>query len=98
MSSCFSVIPIPNPFHRFRAHHITPTMAPQPTEKPLEHIKPQSNNLPHLTNEQAAQGLVSLVDHSQRHTDVSQGIHASSHTIFSIPWIHSLIPGIEKSV
>ncbi|KAJ7876782.1 phosphatidylserine decarboxylase-domain-containing protein [Mycena leptocephala] len=71
-------------------------MASQSTEKPLEHIRPQSNNLPHLTNEQAAQGLVSLVDHSQRHTDVSQGIHASSHTIFSIPWIHSLIPGIEK--
>jgi hypothetical protein len=27
---------------------------------------------------------------------VSQGIHASTHTLFNIPWIHSLIPGIEK--
>ncbi|KAF7356635.1 hypothetical protein MVEN_00997800 [Mycena venus] len=65
-------------------------------DRPLEHIQPHSNNLPGLTNEQAAQGLVSLVDHSEKHTDVSQGIHASSHTIFSIPWIHKLIPGIEK--
>ncbi|KAJ7252755.1 phosphatidylserine decarboxylase-domain-containing protein [Mycena haematopus] len=54
------------------------------------------NNLPGLTNEQAAQGLVALVDHSHQHADVGQGIHASSHTIFGIPWIHKLIPGIEK--
>ncbi|KAJ7115920.1 phosphatidylserine decarboxylase-domain-containing protein [Mycena epipterygia] len=71
-------------------------MPAQPIDKPLENIQPHANNLPNLTHEQAAQGLVALVDHSQKHTDVSQGIHASSHTIFSIPWIHKLIPGIEK--
>jgi len=81
--------------NRFRAQTVE-EMPPQPADKPLENINAQSNNLPGLTNEQAAQGLVALVDHSQTHTDVSQGIHASSHTIFSIPWIHRLIPGIEK--
>ncbi|KAJ7224252.1 phosphatidylserine decarboxylase-domain-containing protein, partial [Mycena pura] len=69
-------------------------MPPPPMDKPLEKVHP--DNLPGLTHEQAAAGLVALVDHSQKHTDVSQGIHASSHTIFSIPWIHRLIPGIEK--
>ncbi|KAJ6607469.1 phosphatidylserine decarboxylase-domain-containing protein [Mycena sp. CBHHK59/15] len=68
-------------------------MAP-PVDKPLETIHP--DNLPDVTSDQMAQGLVSLVDHSQKHPDVSQGIHASSHTIFNIPWIHRLIPGIEK--
>ncbi|KAJ7066597.1 phosphatidylserine decarboxylase-domain-containing protein [Mycena amicta] len=66
---------------------------PQPVDKPLEHVHP--DNLPELTHDQAADGLAALVDHSQKH-DVSTGIHASSHTIFSIPWIHKLIPGIEK--
>ncbi|KAJ7760510.1 phosphatidylserine decarboxylase-domain-containing protein [Mycena metata] len=70
--------------------------APATTDKPLEHLHSQSNNLPGLSNEAAAQGLAALVDHSAGHTDVSQGIHASSHTIFNIPWIHHLIPGIEK--
>ncbi|KAK7012242.1 phosphatidylserine decarboxylase-domain-containing protein [Favolaschia claudopus] len=65
-------------------------------DKPLEPIHSESNNLPGLTNEQAAQGLVSLVDHSEGHTDVSQGIHATSHTIFNIRWIHNLIPGVER--
>jgi phosphatidylserine decarboxylase len=92
MASCLSTI---NPLNRFRAQKVE-EMPPQPADKPLENLNAQSNNLPGLTNEQAAQGLVALVDHSQAHTDVSQGIHASSHTIFSIPWIHRLIPGIEK--
>ncbi|KAJ6581452.1 phosphatidylserine decarboxylase-domain-containing protein [Mycena capillaripes] len=96
MSSCLGVLP--NPFQRFRSSNTPDAMAAPPTEKPLEHIHSQTNNLPGLSNEQAAQGLVALVDHSQKHTDVSQGIHASSHTIFSVPWIHRLIPGIEKSV
>ncbi|KAJ7433051.1 phosphatidylserine decarboxylase-domain-containing protein [Mycena galericulata] len=65
-------------------------------DKPLEHLHSQSNNLPNLTHEQASNGLIALVEHSGKHTDVSQGIHASSHTIFGIPWIHKLIPGIEK--
>ncbi|KAF8216449.1 phosphatidylserine decarboxylase-domain-containing protein [Mycena galopus ATCC 62051] len=65
-------------------------------DRPLEDISSSSNNLPGLTNEQAAQGLVGLVDHSHSDPDVGQGIHASSHTIFNIPWIHKMIPGIEK--
>ncbi|KAJ7155452.1 phosphatidylserine decarboxylase-domain-containing protein [Mycena crocata] len=74
---------------------------PASIDKPLETIKPAhvdggSNNLPGLSDEKLAEGLVKLVDHSQKHTDVSQGIHASSHTIFAIHWIHKLIPGIEE--
>ncbi|KAJ7091328.1 phosphatidylserine decarboxylase-domain-containing protein [Mycena belliarum] len=95
MAACFDAIPIP--FLRFRTQKQEEMpIQPEPSDKPLENLHSGSNNLPGLTNEQAAQGLVALVDHSQKHTDVSQGIHASSHTLFSIPWIHSLIPGIEK--
>ncbi|KAF7370638.1 hypothetical protein MSAN_00696800 [Mycena sanguinolenta] len=65
-------------------------------DRPLEHIHTDNNNLPGLSNDQAAQGLVSLVDHSHEHSDLGHGIHASSHTIFNIPWIHRMIPGIEK--
>ncbi|KAJ7668349.1 phosphatidylserine decarboxylase-domain-containing protein [Mycena rosella] len=81
---------------RFRSQNNQEMSTQPPTDKPLEHIHSASNNLPNLTHDQAAAGLVALVDHSQKHTDVSQGIHASSHTLFSIPWIHHLIPGIEK--
>ncbi|KAF7308810.1 hypothetical protein MKEN_01080600 [Mycena kentingensis (nom. inval.)] len=78
---------------RFLASTSTPTMPDPPPDKPLEKVHP--SNLPGVTDEVAAKGLVALVDHSAKH-DVSTGIHASSHTIFSIPWIHKLIPGIEK--
>ncbi|KAF7309803.1 hypothetical protein MIND_00352200 [Mycena indigotica] len=71
----------------------TTSMTAPTLDKPLEKVHP--DNLPHIGHEEAANGLVALVDHSEKH-DVSQGIHASSHTIFSIPWIHKLIPGIEK--
>ncbi|KAJ6591617.1 phosphatidylserine decarboxylase-domain-containing protein [Mycena vulgaris] len=92
MASCLNAIPL----FRFRSQNNEEEMAAPPVDKPLENIQPHDNKLSHLTNEQAAQGLVALVDHSQKHTDVSQGIHATSHTLFSIPWIHRLIPGIEK--
>ncbi|CAK5267630.1 unnamed protein product [Mycena citricolor] len=90
MASCLASL---YPFSR--ATNISEDDMPLP-EKPIENIHPENNTLPHLTSDQAAEGLVALVDHSANHTDVSQGIHASSHTIFSIPWIHKLIPGIEK--
>ncbi|KAF7308526.1 hypothetical protein HMN09_00701700 [Mycena chlorophos] len=66
--------------------------APQ-TDKPLEKVHP--DNLPGLSDEQAANGLAALVEHSSQNKP-GHGIHASSHTIFNIPWIHKLIPGIEK--
>ncbi|KAF7308811.1 hypothetical protein MKEN_01080700 [Mycena kentingensis (nom. inval.)] len=70
----------------------SPPTAPSP-DRPLEKVDP--SHLPGLTDEQAAKALVALVEHSVQH-DVSTGIHASSNTIFGIPWIHKLIPGIEK--
>ncbi|KAJ7449678.1 phosphatidylserine decarboxylase-domain-containing protein [Mycena latifolia] len=93
MASCFDAIPISIPFLRFRSQK-PENMPAQPIDKPLENIHP--NNLPELTHQQAADGLVGLVNHSKEESDVGKGIHASSHSIFGVHWIHSLIPGIEK--
>ncbi|KAJ7623253.1 phosphatidylserine decarboxylase-domain-containing protein [Roridomyces roridus] len=64
-------------------------------EKQLEHLTSKVNNLD-LSHELAAGGLKALVHHSGEHADVSQSIHASSHTIHGAPWLHNLLPGIEK--
>lgn len=63
-------------------------------DKPVETIK--KDNLPDAHQDLAAKGLAGLVEHSATHTDVSQGIHASSFNLHSLPWIHHLIPGLEK--
>ncbi|KAF8892037.1 phosphatidylserine decarboxylase-domain-containing protein [Infundibulicybe gibba] len=68
--------------------------APSGGDKPLENIHP--DNLPDAQVDHLARALQALVDHSARHTDVSQNIHAPMHALFKIPWIHDLIPGIEK--
>ncbi|RDB23914.1 Phosphatidylserine decarboxylase proenzyme 2 [Hypsizygus marmoreus] len=65
-----------------------------PTDKPVESIHP--DNLPDAQPDHLATALTALVDHSAQHTDVGQGIHAPMHLVFKIPWIHKLIPGIEK--
>jgi phosphatidylserine decarboxylase len=70
------------------------SLNPVNIDKPVENIHP--DNLPDAQQDHMASALTALVDHSARHTDVSQGIHAPMKSIMKIPWIHSLIPGIEK--
>lgn len=70
------------------------SLHPTNVDKPVEVIHP--DNLPDAGEDHMASALTALVDHSARHTDVSQGIHAPMRSVMKIPWIHSLIPGIEK--
>lgn len=63
-------------------------------DKPIEIIHP--DNLPHANEEHLSNTLTALVDHSAEHHDVSKGIHLSMHSLPHVPWIHELIPGIEK--
>ena len=62
--------------------------------KPTEQIHP--NNLPDASPDHFASALEALVDHSNEHIDVGQGIHTPMHDMLRVPWIHRLIPGIEK--
>lgn len=62
--------------------------------KPTEHIHP--TNLPDASPDNLASALQALVDHSSEHADVGQGIHTPVHDLLRVPWIHKLIPGIEK--
>ncbi|KAG6891234.1 hypothetical protein C0995_008486 [Termitomyces sp. Mi166 len=62
--------------------------------KPTEQIHP--TNLPDASPDHFASALEALVDHSTEHTDVGQGIHTPMHDLLRVPWIHKLIPGIEK--
>lgn len=41
-------------------------------------------------------GFDALVDHSETQRDVSHSIHMHGTNLFEIPWIHKMIPGIEK--
>src|ERR1700761_9228704 len=62
-------------------------------DKPVETMQTGVNNLSDANDENMAQGLESLVSHSESNQDVSHGIHMHGKNIFQIPWIHKLIPG-----
>ena len=64
-------------------------------EKPVETIHP--NNLPeHARDPSVAAGaLQALVEHSTKHEDVRDTIHAPMHRLLSIPFVQKLIPGLE---
>ncbi|KAG6853628.1 hypothetical protein C0991_002688 [Blastosporella zonata] len=61
---------------------------------PIEQIQPL--NLPDASADHCASALSALVDHSDAEPDVAQGIHTPMHSLLRVPWIHALIPGIEK--
>ncbi|EPQ53818.1 hypothetical protein GLOTRDRAFT_78900 [Gloeophyllum trabeum ATCC 11539] len=69
------------------------SLHPNNVDKPVETIHP--DNLPHANKDTLAQALSTIVEHSSKHTDVTQSIHGPMHLIPSIPWVHKLIPGIE---
>jgi phosphatidylserine decarboxylase len=64
------------------------------TDKPIEVIHP--DNLPDATQGEMGKALEALVDYSESHSNVAQGIHARMHLVPHIPWLHPLIKGIEK--
>lgn len=66
----------------------------KPTEKPLENM--DTNNLSEATNANMAEGLETMVSRSESHNDVSHGIHMHGHNLLEVPWIHKMIPGVEK--
>ncbi|GAW01512.1 hypothetical protein LENED_003112 [Lentinula edodes] len=68
----------------------------QVQDKPVEKIQPGVNNLSEAQDEHIAQGLESMVAHSETNHDVSHGIHMHGKNVFEVPWIHKMIPGIEK--
>ncbi|KAJ3730022.1 phosphatidylserine decarboxylase-domain-containing protein [Lentinula guzmanii] len=68
----------------------------QVQDKPVEKIQPQTNNLSEAQDEHIAKGLESMVAQSETNHDVSHGIHMHGKTVLEVPWIHKMIPGIEK--
>jgi phosphatidylserine decarboxylase len=70
------------------------SLRPKHANKPVENIHP--NNLPDANEDHLTAGLKALVNHSSKHSDVSQGIHAPMSGVMKLPWVHDLIPGIEK--
>ncbi|KAJ3995608.1 phosphatidylserine decarboxylase-domain-containing protein [Lentinula boryana] len=68
----------------------------QVQDKPVEKIQPQTNNLSEAQDEHIAKGLESMVAHSETNHDVSHGIHMHGKNVLEVPWIHKMIPGIEK--
>jgi hypothetical protein len=63
-------------------------------DKPVEVIRLE--NLPDATHDHLAESLVAVVDHSSTTHDVSQNIHAQMFNLKHLPWVHKLIPGVEK--
>ncbi|KAJ3745744.1 phosphatidylserine decarboxylase-domain-containing protein [Lentinula detonsa] len=68
----------------------------QVQDKPVEKIQPQTNNLSEAQDEHIAKGLESMVAQSETNHDVSHGIHMHGKNVLEVPWIHKMIPGIEK--
>ncbi|KAJ3986296.1 phosphatidylserine decarboxylase-domain-containing protein [Lentinula detonsa] len=68
----------------------------QVQDKPVEEIQPQTNNLSEAQDEHIAKGLESMVAQSETNHDVSHGIHMHGKNVLEVPWIHKMIPGIEK--
>ena len=65
------------------------------SEKLVETIHP--NNLPEDQRDPkvAASALQALVEHSTKHEDVRDTIHAPMHRLMSLPFVKKLIPGLE---
>lgn len=63
-------------------------------EKPIERITKDS--LPDANQGDLTSSLKALVEHSSNHDDVAQNIHTHMHIVPYVPWIHKIIPGIEK--
>jgi len=70
------------------------SLHPTNVDKPVENIHP--DNLPQSSKTKLAQALSVLVDHSSKHTDVTQNIHGPMHLIPSIPFLHKLVPELEE--
>ena len=64
--------------------------------KPKQQIT--ATNLPAHTQDPAvvAESLHKLVDQSAEHADVRHSIHAPMHKLAQLPFVHKLIPGLEK--
>ena len=63
-------------------------------QKPVEVVHP--DNLPFANEHHFAKALTALVQHSGNHVDVRQNVHASMHHLLQVPWIYSMIPGIQQ--
>jgi phosphatidylserine decarboxylase len=62
--------------------------------KPIEAIHP--DNLPSAKHDHIAKAFSALVERSANSPNVAEHIHAPMHIVQDLPWVHSLIPGIEK--
>ncbi|TFK49201.1 hypothetical protein OE88DRAFT_1662621 [Heliocybe sulcata] len=70
------------------------SLHPVNVDKPVEDIHP--SNLPQSNKDTLAQALSAIVDHSSKHTDVTQNVHGPMHLIPSLPFLRKLIPGLEE--
>ncbi|KAJ3777685.1 phosphatidylserine decarboxylase-domain-containing protein [Lentinula raphanica] len=68
----------------------------QVQDKPIENSQSAADNLSEAQDDNVAKGLESMVAHSETSHDVSHGIHMHGKTVFEVPWIQKMIPGIEK--
>ncbi|EEB92575.1 hypothetical protein MPER_08893, partial [Moniliophthora perniciosa FA553] len=73
---------------------VTALSAEDVSDKPMERIEP--GNLPDVEPSQLAQALEELVERSASDWDVSHTTHSHPSTLFMIPWLDKLIPGLEK--
>lgn len=63
-------------------------------DKPIDPMT--ADSLPGASHEDVAKGLSSLVSHSADNPNVAHHILAPMHSLSKLPWVHHLIPGIEK--
>src|SRR5258708_2419478 len=62
--------------------------------KPIESIHP--DNLPRAECDHVVKAFEKLIERSDKHSNVTEHLHASMETVKDLSWLHSLIPGIEK--
>ncbi|KAK7060844.1 hypothetical protein VNI00_000577 [Paramarasmius palmivorus] len=73
---------------------VTALKAEDVADKPLEKIEP--GGLPDVEPGQLAKALEELVERSASDWDVSHTTHAHPMTLYRIPWLDKLVPGLEK--
>jgi phosphatidylserine decarboxylase len=69
------------------------SLHPDNVTKPVDPIT--EDTIPDATNQHLAEALESLVDHSAKHVDLENSIHAAAHNISRIPFLGRLVPGLE---
>jgi phosphatidylserine decarboxylase len=70
------------------------SLHPKDVDKPAE--KMNIDSFPDASHDDVAKGLSSAVAQSAESPEVGHHIHAPMHSLAKLPWVHHLIPGIEK--